>query len=173
MGFWPGGDPGGQTIDQALASLVWSLREMGKIVAGEGLTLGIEIEPPFFFNKTEHMLRILDGADHPRVKAIYDPSHFDLMTGSRGKPHEMLERVGVNRIAYIQFTDCDGTLFHGTSKHLPCGDGHVDIRASLAALWRGGFDGWFMFDAWDTQNPYDACRKGRQAVEAFLAAQRS
>ena len=173
MGFWPGGDAGGQTIDQAIQSLVWSLREMGKVVADEGLVLGMEIEPPFLFNKTEHMIRLLDGADHPRVKAIYDPSHFDVMTGSRGKPHEMLARVGVDRIAYMQFTDSDGTLFHGTSKHLPCGDGHIDIRASLEMLWRGGFDGWFMFDAWDTQNPYDACRKGRLAVEAFLATQRS
>jgi sugar phosphate isomerase/epimerase len=173
MGFWPMGDVGGQTIDQAIESLAWSLREMGKIVANEGLVLGIEIEPPFFFNKMEHMIRILDAADHPHVKAIYDPSHFDVMTGSRGKPHEMVERVGVDRIAYMQFTDSDGTLFHTTSKHLPCGDGHIDIRASLEMLWRGGFDGWFMFDAWDTQNPYDACRKGRLAVEAFLAAHRS
>jgi len=173
MGFWPMGDAGGQTIDQAIESLGWSLREMGKIVAAEGLMLAMEIEPPFIFNKTEHMIRILDAADHPHVKAIYDPSHFDVMTGSRGKPHEMVEQVGVSRIGYIQFTDSDGTLFHGTSKHLPCGDGHIDIQASFETLWRGGFDGWFMIDAWDTQNPYDACRKGRQAIEAFLATHRS
>lgn len=166
IGYWPIGDGGGQTIDQGIDSLVWSLREMGKIVADEGIMLGIEIEPPFFFNKTEHLLRILDGADHPCVKAIYDPSHFDLMTGSRGKPHEMLERVGIGRIAYMQFTDGDGTLFHGTSKHLPCGDGHIDIRASLDMLRQGGFNGWFMIDAWDTANPYDACHKGRLAVGA-------
>jgi sugar phosphate isomerase/epimerase len=166
VGYWPGGELGGQTVDQGIDSLVWSLREMGKILNDEELMLGIEIEPPFAFNKIEHMIRILDGADHPRVKAIYDPSHFDVMNGSRGKPHELVERIGVDRIGYIQFTDTDGTLFHGTSKHLPCGDGHIDVQKSLETLWRGGFEGWFMFDAWDTQNPYDACHKGRLAVEA-------
>jgi sugar phosphate isomerase/epimerase len=166
IGYWPGGDPGGQTVDQAIDSLVWSLREMGKVMSDEDLMLAIEIEPPFVFNKIEHMIRLLDGADHPRVKAIYDPSHFDVMNGSRGRPHELVERIGVDRIGYIQFTDTDGTLLHGTSKHLPCGDGHIDVQKSLETLWRGGFEGWFMFDAWDTQNPYDACHKGQLAVQA-------
>jgi sugar phosphate isomerase/epimerase len=160
------GELAGQTVPQAIDSLVWSLREMGKILSDEELILGIEIEPPFAFNKIEHMIALLDGADHPQVKAIYDPSHFDLMNGSRGKPHELLQRVGVKRIGYIQFTDTDGTLFHGTSKHLPCGDGHIDVRKSLETLWNGGFEGWFMIDAWMTRNPYDACTKGRLAVEA-------
>lgn len=168
IGYWPMGDLGGQNIDAAIASLVWSLREMGRVVSDQDLMLGIEIEPPFAFNKIEHMLRILDGADHPRVGAIYDPSHFDVLNGSTGRPHEFLERVGVQRIAYTQFTDSDGTLFNGTSKHLPCGDGHIDIAKSLEVLWKGGFAGWFNFDAWDTQNPYDACTKGRLAVEAAL-----
>jgi sugar phosphate isomerase/epimerase len=168
IGYWPMGDIGRQSVDKAIDSLVWSLREMGKIASDEELMLGIEIEPPFAFNKIEHMVRILDGANHPRGKAIYGPSHFDLMTGSRGKPHEGLEQVGVHRIGYIQFTDSDGTLLGGTSKHLPCGDGHIDIHKSLEVLWKGGFEGWFMFDAWMTKNPYDACTKGRLAVEAAL-----
>jgi len=166
IGYWPMGKPGGQTVDQAIDSLVWSLREMGKIVSDEELTLGIEIEPPFFFNNSDHLIRILDAVNHPRVKAIYDPSHFDLLTGGRGKPHELVERIGVSRIGYIQFTDSDGTIFHGTSKHLPCGEGHIDIRASLETLWQGGFEGWFMIDAWTTRNPCDACHQGRLAVEA-------
>jgi sugar phosphate isomerase/epimerase len=166
LGYWPIGELGGQTIDQGIESLAWSLGEMGKIVADEELMLAIEIEPPFAFNKAEHLIRILDAVDHPRVKAIYDPSHFDLLNGSTGRPHELLERVGVGRIGYIQFTDTDGTIFEGTSKHLPCGDGHVDIQKSLAVLRDGGFEGWFMIDAWTTADPYDACRKGRLAAES-------
>jgi sugar phosphate isomerase/epimerase len=168
VGYWPMGDIAGQSIDQAIDSLVWSLKEMGKVVSDQDLMLGIEIEPPFAFNKKEHMFKILDGADHPRVKAIYDPSHFDMLNGATGKPHEYLEQLGVDRIAYMQFTDGDGTLFNGTSKHLPCGDGHIDIAKSLEVLWNGGFEGWFMFDAWDTKDPYDACTKGRRVVEAAL-----
>lgn len=166
IGYWPGGDLGGQTVDEAITSLVWSLKEMGRIVTDADLMLSVEIEPPFAFNKIEHLIRMLDEADHPRVKGMFDPSHFDLMNGSTGKPHELLERLGVQRVGYVHFTDSDGTLFHGTSKHLPAGDGHIDVRKSLEVLWQGGYEGWIMVDPWMTPDPYDACRKGRAAVES-------
>jgi len=166
IGYWPGGDLGGQSVDEAIASLVWSLQEMGRIVTDADLMLSVEIEPPFAFNKIEHLIRMLDGADHPRVKGMFDPSHFDLMNGSTGKPHELLERLGVQRVGYVHFTDTDGTLFHGTSKHLPTGDGHIDVRKSFEVLWQGGYEGWIMIDPWMTPDPYDACRKGRAAIES-------
>jgi sugar phosphate isomerase/epimerase len=62
--------------------------------------------------------------------------------------------------------DTDGTLYHGTSKHLPAGDGHMDVQKSLETLWNGGYEGWIMIDAWMTPDPYEACRKGRLAIEA-------
>ena len=83
----------------------------------------------------------------------------------------MLERIGVRNIGYVHFTDTDGTRRDGgTSKHLPCGDGHIDVEASLATLWRGGFRGWMNIDAWEIPDPYDACRKGKQAFDRFVAA---
>ena len=170
IGYWPGGDLGGQTVDEAIDSLVWSLKEMGRIVTDEDLMLSVEIEPPFAFNTIEHLIRMLDGADHPRVKGMFDPSHFDLMNGSTGKPHELLERLGVQRVGYVHFTDTDGTLFHGTSKHLPAGDGHIDVRKSFEVLWQGGYEGWIMIDPWMTPDPYDACRKGRAAIESARRA---
>ncbi len=44
---------------------------------------------------------------------IYDPSHFDLMNGSTGRPHEMLKRIGVQNVGYVHLTDTDGTLREG------------------------------------------------------------
>jgi sugar phosphate isomerase/epimerase len=170
IGTWPGGDLDGQSIDQAIDVLVESLKEVSKIVSDEDLLCSVEIEPPFVFNKIEHLIRIVDGVDHPRVKGMYDPSHFDLMNGGTGKPEELLERFGVHRLGYIHFTDTDGTIFNGTSKHLPCGDGHIDVPRSLETLWKGGYEGWIMIDAWMTKDPYDACRKGRRAVEAARLA---
>jgi sugar phosphate isomerase/epimerase len=165
VGYWPGGALNGQTVDQGIESLAWSLREAGKIVADEALLLSVEIEPPFAFNKIEHLQKLLDAVAHPSVKGMCDVSHFDLMNGSRGKPHELLEKLGVDRIGYIHFTDTDGTLFHGTSRHLPCGDGHVDIPKLLETLWNGGYQGWINIDPWMTRDPYEACRKGKRAIE--------
>jgi sugar phosphate isomerase/epimerase len=72
-----------------------------------------EIDPPFVFNRSEHLVRLLEVAKHPALKTIYDPGHFDLMTGSTGRPHELLRRIGVANIGYVHLTDIDGTLRDG------------------------------------------------------------
>lgn len=169
MGMWPGGDLRGQTLEQAIHVLGTSFREAAAIADDLGLIAAFEIEPVFVFNTEAHLQAILEKANCPTLKVIYDPSHFDVMNGSTGKPHEMLDRIGVENIGYLQFCDSDGTrLDGGTSKHLPCGDGHVDIQASLQTLLKGGFKGWAMIDEWEVPDPYDACIKGKQAVETAL-----
>jgi len=167
IGVWPGGGLRGQTLDEALKRLAGSFREAAQIAADVGLIMAFEIEPPFVFNKEEHLQRILEQAGHPKLKVIYDPSHFDLMNGSTGKPHEMLLRVGVKNIGYVQLTDTDGTLRDGgTSKHLPCGDGHAHIAESLRVLREGGFRGWMDMDGWEIPDPYDACAKAKKMIDA-------
>ncbi len=166
IGLWPGGPLRDQTIDEALIHLGRSFGEAARIAADAGLIPAFEIEPPFIFNSEDHIHRIFAAAATPDLKMIYDPSHFDLMNGSTGKPHELLQRVGVKNIGYLHFTDCDGTLRDGgTSKHLACGEGHVDIDASLRVLREGGFRGWAMIDAWQIPDPYDASLKGKAALE--------
>jgi sugar phosphate isomerase/epimerase len=168
IGMWPYGGLRGQTIDQAIRHLASSFREVAKIADDHGLVAAFEIEPPFVFNSEVHLKRILEEANDDRVKTIYDPSHFDLMNKSSGKPHEMLARIGVDRIGYVHLTDTDGTLRDGgTSKHLPVGDGHIDVEASFKTLHNGGFGGWVMIDAWQIPDPYDAGTKGIDAIHRF------
>jgi sugar phosphate isomerase/epimerase len=163
IGIWPGGPLGNQTIDQAIDHLADSFRQVWKIAGDLGLTASFEIEPPFVFNTEEHIMQVL--AKVPGCKTMLDPSHYDLMSGGKGQVSAMLKRIGVRNIGYVHFTDCDGTLRDGgTSRHLPCGDGHVDIDATLATLRDGGFHGWIMIDAWETPDPYEACVKGLAAI---------
>lgn len=167
VGLWPGGGLRGQTIDEAIDRLAGSFHEAGVIAADHGLIAAFEIEPPFVFNTAEHLLRIHRQADHPALKVIYDPSHYDLMNGSTGRPHELLQRVGLENIGYLHFTDTDGTLREGgTSKHLPAGDGHAHLTESLRILREGGWRGWAMVDAWEIPDPYDACSKAKRMFDA-------
>ena len=171
IGHWPGGGlAGNPDVDHAIDNLVASYCEAAGICADAGMHMSFEIEPPFVFNTLDHLQRILAGVDHPACKTNYDPSHFDLMWGSKGKPEEMLERVGVEHIGHVHLTDTDGTMFGGTSKHLACGDGHCDIPASLKTLWDGGFEGWIMIDGWKIEDVYTAARKGKQAIDGFPRA---
>jgi len=166
VGLWPGGGLRGQTLDEAINRLARSFREAGKIAGDSGILACFEIEPVFVFNKEDHYLRILNGADHPALKGIYDPSHFDQMNGASGKPEELLQRVGVKNIGYVQFCDTDGTLRDGgTSKHLACGDGYLDCTKSLQVLKAGGFHGWIMVDTWEVPDPYDACLKCKRVID--------
>lgn len=169
IGCWPGGGmEGNRTMEEAIAHLAASYREAAKICAAQGMFMSFEIEPPFIFNTLEHLQQILALADHPACKTNYDPSHFDLMSGSTGKPEIMLQQVGVQHIGHVHLTDTDGTLFGPTSKHLPCGEGHCDIPASLALLWEGGYSGWIMIDGWMIEDVYRAATKGKEAIDAVL-----
>lgn len=165
VGMWPGGPLGEQTIEQAIVRLADSFHKAGRIADDLGLLAAFEIEPPFVFNTEEHLVKILEQLDGSSVKTIFDPSHFDIMNGALGKPHEMLQRIGVENIGYVHLTDCDGTQLGGTSRHLPCGDGHVDMPAALGTLRQGKFSGWIMIDEWKIPDPYDACVKGKKAIE--------
>lgn len=164
VGLWPGGGLRGQGLDAALGRLVASFREADRIARDLGLVAGFEIEPPFVFNTEEHQRRIIEGSG---MRFIYDPSHCDLFTGSKGRPHEMLSRLGVDKVAYVHLTDTDGTLRDGgTSKHVPVGTGHAEIARSLAVLRDGGYRGWIMADTWEMPDPYEGCRAVRDAVRA-------
>lgn len=164
VGLWPGGGLRGLTIDQAIDVLSESLGEAGRIAAEVSIVPGFEIEPPFVFNTEEHLRRIHAQSG---MKFLYDPSHFDLFNGSTGRPHELLERLGVGNVAYVHLTDTDGTLRDGgTSKHLPVGEGHANIATSLRMLREGGFRGWIMVDEWEVPDPYEACRKAKRAMDA-------
>jgi sugar phosphate isomerase/epimerase len=166
IGMWPGGGLRGQSLDEAFQHLGDSFRKACDLAVELHLVPTFEIEPPFVFNTEEHLKRIFQVTDHPALKTTYDPSHYDLMNGSTGNPHEMLHRIGVEKIGYVHLTDTDGALRDGgTSKHLACGDGHVDIDLSLRTLRDGGFEGWIMIDAWEIPDPYDACAKGKEAIE--------
>ncbi|HEO71430.1 MAG TPA: sugar phosphate isomerase/epimerase, partial [Candidatus Hydrogenedentes bacterium] len=91
VGHWPGGPlMGNADVGEAIKSLAAGYREAAQMCADAGMFLSFEIEPPFIFNTPEHLERILAETDHPACKTNYDPSHFDLMWGSKGKPEEML-----------------------------------------------------------------------------------
>lgn len=170
VGMWPGGGLRGQTIDRALDRLTESFHEVADRAAALDIITAFEIEPPFVFHTAEYLLRIHANSNHPNLKVIYDPSHFDLMNGSTGRPHELLRRLGVRNIGYVQLTDGDGTLRDGgTSKHLACGDGHDHVPESLRVLRDGGFAGWIMIDSWEVPDPYDACRKGIAMIRKAMA----
>jgi len=158
--------------DQIIDRLAECLRPAVRHAADQGLTLAIEGEPPLVINTPARYRKLVAAVGMKELKVIFDPSHFDLLTGGKLRPDLLLRELGVDRIGYVQFTDGDGTLMKrpdgslGTSKHLPAGEGKYDLQRLLEILYRGGFRGWVQIDTWETEDPFHASRLGRQAVQA-------
>ncbi len=164
VGIWPGGPLGKQTEAQAIEHLAESFREVWKFAGELGLTASFELEPPFVFRSEEHMRQILEKV--PGARTNVDFAHFDMFSGAQGRISDLIKRIGVKNVGYVHLTDCDGTLRDGgTSKHVTCGEGHIDIDAALVTLREGGFEGWIMIDAWEHPDPYEASLQGKKAID--------
>lgn len=171
LGTWPDGELGNQTLEEATARFTESMNAAAHIAAKHGLTVGFELEPVFIFQGIDTLNTIMAEAfaRTSPLKIIYDHSHFDWLNGGTGKPHELLERIGVEHISYVHLTDTDGTQRPGGStKHLACGDGYIDLTASYQTLLDGGFKGWVMVDAWAVPDVYYAFDKGMASIDGFL-----
>ena len=173
LGTWPDGELGDQSLAEATDRFAESLNAAAHIAHGLDRSLGFELEPVFVFQELEHLYTIMSDAiaGSSPLKVIYDHSHFDWLNGATGRPHELLERFGVEHVSYVHLTDTDGTQRPGGStKHLACGDGHIDLDASYRTLLEGGFRGWMMVDAWAIPDVYDAFDKGLTSIQAFVAS---
>ncbi|MGA2329304.1 MAG: sugar phosphate isomerase/epimerase [Bryobacteraceae bacterium] len=113
---------------------VQNVRAIGDHAASLGLEIAIELEPfrESLVNTLAEMVRFLNDAAHPAVKANLDISHLALSQ----TPAEDIEALR-GRIAHVHFSDCDGKV-HGD---LPPGRGVVDFPPYLRALKQVGFEG--------------------------------
>lgn len=174
-GVWPPPHAAakGATEDEIIERLAESLRPAVRYATEQGVALAIEGEPPLVIDSPARYRKLFAAVGMKEFKVIFDPSHFDLLTGGKLRPDMLLEELGVSRVGYVQFTDGDGTLMKrpngsvGTSKHLPAGEGKYDLTRLLQILHKGGFRGWIQIDTWETEDPFHASRRGKQVVEAF------
>jgi sugar phosphate isomerase/epimerase len=157
--------------DEAVERLADALRPVVDYAGSEGLIFAIEGEPPLVINGPARYKKLFAAVGRKEFKVIFDPSHFDLLTGGKLHPELLLEELGVSRVGYVQLTDGDGTLMRrpdgsvGTSKHLAVGEGKYDVQKLLDILYQGGFRGWIQIDTWETEDPFHASLAGKKAVD--------
>ena len=175
MGLWSAGRPPvGVEEDQLIERFAEVVRPVVRHAVESGIVLAIEGEPPLLVNSVERYKKLFAAVGMDEFKAIFDPSHFDVLNGAQGRPEDLLLELGVDRIGYVQFCDGDSTLRPfpsggaGTSKHLPCGEGVYDIAKLCSILEEGGFRGWFQMDSWGTEDAYWASKSCKDSVTNYL-----
>lgn len=175
-GMWPPrkAAQGILTEDQMIERMAGCIRPVVRHAMEQGITLSIEGEPPLIINTPIRYKKLFAAVGMKQFKVIFDPSHFDLLTGGKCRPDILLKELGVGRVGYVQLTDGDGTLRTlpdgtvGTSKHLASGLGKYDIQGLLDILYHGGFRGWIQMDTWETEDPFYASKMGKRAVDMAL-----
>ena len=176
MGLWSAGrEPENLSEDGLIDRFADIVRPVARYAVENGIVLAIEGEPPLLINSVARYRKLFAAVAMDEFKAIFDPSHFDVLNGARGRPEDLLLELGVSRIGYVQFCDGDSTLRPfpnggaGTSRHLPCGEGVYDIPRLCSILYEGGFQGWFQIDSWGTEDAYRTSKSCLESVSGYLS----
>ena len=117
-------------------TLIENVRLAADAVAGRGLTIVLEpintrVDiPGYFYDTTAAALSVMDAANRPNVKLLYDIYHMQIMEGDLARTIERL----LPRIGHVQLADNPGRNEPGTGEI-----NYVWLLKRLDAL---GYDGW-------------------------------
>jgi sugar phosphate isomerase/epimerase len=130
---------GGEIPDEMLERIVEGLRIAGDETAEAGLVLGLENVRSCWGNTGINLARIIRAADHPSIRAIWDPSN-DYVSGGKPLPdgYEAVKPF----ICHMHVKDArvvdDKT---GLTSWKSVGNGEVDYVGQFKALRRDGYAG--------------------------------
>lgn len=179
------GSEEGYSRDDATAIVVEGLREAAAVAADHGTRLALEPcrgDLGFdgsFLRSLRAAAEMVDAIDRPNVGICYDVYHHWHET-------EIVEATETlaNRIFGVQVNDWREPPRCEVDRLFP-GDGVIDIPALIAALERGGYDGWYDLEVfsddgrWGTELPDalwklpapEAARRGMDSMlEVWRAA---
>jgi sugar phosphate isomerase/epimerase len=140
------GSQEGFTRGEAEAIVIENLREVANVAAAEGVRLGLEpcrrdlgFEGSFV-QGLPATIELLEKIDHPNLGVTYDTYHHWDEPNAVALAEEFAERIfGVQVNDWREPPRC-------YIDRLAPGEGTIDLPPILAALERGGFQGWYDFE---------------------------
>lgn len=148
--------------DPSFAKLVGRVREVGRIFAAQGITLGCETGQ----EKAPGLRAFLEHLGEPNVAVNFDPANMLLY--NNGDPIAALRTVG-RWVKSVHLKDARVTKVPGTwGDEVVLGTGEVDWSAFFATLAEIGFPGWLCFEREAGSSRVADIRTGRLFVEQLL-----
>ena len=130
---------GGSIPDALLPKIAAGLRAAAAVAAEHRVTLGLENVRSCWGNSGHNTARILAAADHPRLRAIWDPGN-DFVSG--GRPYPDGYRAVLPYLAHVHVKDAQVVdEATGLTRWTPIGGGAVDFAGQIAALRNDGYAG--------------------------------
>jgi sugar phosphate isomerase/epimerase len=135
--YWRSIDPEA-CFDRVVSSLV----DLADQASAHGVVIGLENEGACNVGTGAEAARVLTAADHPSLKAIWDPANA-FIVGETPFP-DGYDALTAARIVHVHAKDCFARDL--TPEWGPIGEMGVDWVGQIAALKRDGYRGWISLE---------------------------
>jgi sugar phosphate isomerase/epimerase len=159
--------PEGMDRAQAARAMAPALREACDFAAQRGVFVGLETHDAWC--RCDQVAMILEAADHPALKVIWD-CHHSLRQGET--PGQSLAAVG-DALVHVHLKD--GFMVDGKAQYRLFGEGDLPLREVLQTLKDAGYEGYLSLE-WEKKwhpnlpEPEVAFPQFRRKLDELLAS---
>ena len=131
--------PPDQTVEQTLDLIISGLITLGEYAKGSNVTILLESHGKVVYK--DMLLKIMAGANHPKVGLIWD--FFNMWVVTKESPKEVFDALG-KYIKHVHIKDAN--LVDGKPAYCLIGQGVAPLREAMDSLKRSNYKGYYSFE---------------------------
>ena len=134
-----------QVSVEALDAVAHAVRNLAEFTEDLGVDVAIEFNWSPIIRSLGSAVRVAEKADHPRVGVLFDTAHYHVTPTKLGDINADSVRY-VKHVHLNDMPDKPADLTHRDADRVLPGEGLLDLPGIIAALERGGYDGYFSIE---------------------------
>ena len=131
--------PPDQSVEQTLDLIISGLVTLGEYAKGSNVTVLLESHGKVVYK--DMLLKIMAGANHPKVGLIWD--FFNMWVVTKESPKEVFDTLG-KYIKHVHIKDAN--LVDGKPAYCLIGQGVAPLREAMDSLKRSNYKGYYSFE---------------------------
>ena len=131
--------PPDQSVEQTLDLIISGLVTLGEYAKGSNVTILLESHGKVVYK--DMLLKIMAGANHPKVGLIWD--FFNMWVVTKESPMEVFDTLG-KYIKHVHIKDAN--LVAGKPAYCLIGQGVAPLREAMDSLKRANYKGYYSFE---------------------------
>jgi sugar phosphate isomerase/epimerase len=131
--------PPDQSVEQTLDLIISGLVTLGEYAKGSNVTILLESHGKVVYK--DMLLKIMAGANHPKVGLIWD--FFNMWVVTKESPMEVFDTLG-KYIKHVHIKDAN--LVDGKPAYCLIGQGVAPLREAMDSLKRSNYKGYYSFE---------------------------
>ena len=134
-----------QVSVEALDAVAHAVRNLAEFTEDLGVDVAIEFNWSPIIRSLGSAVRVAEKADHPHVGVLFDTAHYHVTPTKLGDINADSVRY-VKHVHLNDMPDKPADLTHRDADRVLPGEGLLDLPGIIAALERGGYDGYFSIE---------------------------